>query len=176
MEILKFDDSEKSLSPKKPFGRGTILVAFIALVFGAGTALAGGTLSINDTNTIALDQGVASTVQCDEDGINVSLVTTLIGEDFYLTGFNLSGIDGSSPDGCGGKMFTLKVYDENGVQKRLFRTGVSDILKADQPLTVDSTTLSFDFSGFEGLLPTGEIIGGVQFINVSKVTVETSDV
>ena len=181
MEILKFDDSEKSLSSKKPFGRGTILVAFIALVFGAGTALAGGTLSINDTNTIALDQGVASTVQCDEDGINVSLVTTLIGEDFYLTGFNLSGIDDApSPDGCGGKMLTLKVYDENGIQKRLFTAeGVninetSQIVGAD--LLRDPTTLSFDFSSFGGLLPTGEIVDGVQFINVSKVTVETSDV
>lgn len=176
MEILKFDDSEKSLPSKKPSGRGAILVAFIALVFGAGTALAGGTLSINDTNTIALDQGVATTVQCDTDGIDVSLVTTLIDEDFYLTGFNLSGIDGTSPNGCGGKMFTLKVYDQNGAQKRLYTSTGIDILQAQQPLAISSTTLAFDFSGFGDLLPTGEIIGGVQFINVSKVTVETSDI
>ena len=76
MEILKFDD-EKSPAPRKRSGRGAILVAFIAVALGAGTALASGTLTINSSDTIALDQGVAATVQCDTDGVDISLSSSI---------------------------------------------------------------------------------------------------
>ena len=118
MEILKFEDSEKSLSSKKPFGRGTILVAFIALVFGAGTALAGGTLSINDTNTIALDQGVATTVTCDDDGqIDVSLISALNTynpDNFVLSSVKVTGLLGDIvEDTCVGKQIKIMIYGED---------------------------------------------------------------
>ena len=105
MEILKFDDAEKSSSARKRSRRGAILVTFVALVFGAGTALASGTLTINSDKTIALDQGVANSVQCDTD-ITVSLGTAYdVGStDFVFTGVDISNIDVTTmPNNCNNK-------------------------------------------------------------------------
>jgi hypothetical protein len=116
VEILKFDDSEKSLPSKKPSGRGAILVGFIALVFGAGTALASGSLTINSGNDIILDQGVVAANTCDSDGdVNLDLLTSLYideGEEkFVLTGVTLTGLSG---DNCAGKTVKIKVYGTDG--------------------------------------------------------------
>lgn len=115
MEILKFDDSGSTSPSRKRSGRGAILVTFVALVFGAGTALASGTLAINTDNTIALDQGVAQTVQCDPDGVDISLSSSLqiaAGEEskFYLSGVTVSKI----ADNCIGKDFRVRVYNAVG--------------------------------------------------------------
>jgi hypothetical protein len=124
MEILKFDESASSSPSRKRSGRGAILVTFVALVFGAGTALASGTLTINNTNTIALDQGVANSVQCDNAiGVTLNAPYNTDDGDFYLTSIVVSGIDTrtkseSSLDDdknhCLGKDFNLKVYDSEG--------------------------------------------------------------
>ena len=173
MEILKFDGSETPSSRKRS-GRGAILVTFFALVFGAGTALASGTLTINGTNTIALDQGVANSVQCD-DNLVVSLSTNYETStaNFVFTGVSVSDInvDPAILPNCSGKRFTIKTYDEDGVLQ-VFCNATNDI--GCQPggksskLTVSGTTLVYEFT--QGL-PTG--IPG--FVNVKNVTVESSN-
>ena len=113
MEILKFDDAEMSSSSRKRSGRGAILVTFVALVFGAGTALASGTLAINSGQGIELAQGVSQTVQCDSDGVNISLNSSLASDasTFYLGGISVTNID----DSCVGKYLRLKVYNNSGI-------------------------------------------------------------
>jgi hypothetical protein len=113
MEILKFDGSDRPSSSRKQSGRGAILVTFIALVFGASTALASGTLSINSGQGIELAQGVSQTVQCDSDGVNISINSSLAGDasTFYLGGISVSNIH----DNCIGKNLRLKVYNSIGV-------------------------------------------------------------
>jgi len=115
MEILKFDESGASSPSRKRSGRGAILVTFVALVFGAGTALASGTLAINDNAGIELAQGVAQTVQCDPDGVKIAMNSSLATDasKFFLQGISVSKIH----DGCIGKTIRLKVYNNSGLQQ-----------------------------------------------------------
>ena len=176
MEILKFDD-EKSPAPRKRSGRGAILVAFIAVALGAGTALASGTLAINTNNTIALDQGVASTVQCDTDGITVSLGTDYDTSlsDFVLSSINISGIDVSSTPSCLDKYLTVKIYDQSGNLKIFCINGTDTGCQADgksAKLKVADSSLSYAFTQ---KLPTGILVDELRFVNVKNVTVESSN-
>jgi fructose-1,6-bisphosphatase len=52
MEILKFDEGDTKPKSRKFSSRGSILVAAVAIMFGASTALAGSTLTINTANQI----------------------------------------------------------------------------------------------------------------------------
>ena len=194
MEILKFDESGTSSPSRKRSGRGAILVTFVALVFGAGTALASGTLTINNPqNTIALDQGVANSVQCD-DAINIVLNAPYDTDagDFLLTGVTVSGIDiSNSTEHCLNKDFTMKIYDEDGELQVFCNVYVPAVIdpvtdavitpasgdekcgdagksQTLQAVTGTSGTLNFRFTkglqtGFEG------------FVYVKNVTVESSD-
>jgi hypothetical protein len=176
MEILKFDD-EKSPAPRKRSGRGAILVAFIAVALGAGTALASGTLAINTNNTIALDQGVASTVQCDTDGITVSLGTNYDTSlsDFVLSSINISGIDVSSATNCSGKYLTIKIYDESGNLK-IFCINPTDTGCQAGGTSAKRQVITSSLSyAFTQKLPTGILVDDVRFVNVKNVTVESSD-
>ena len=117
MEILKFDESGTSSPSRKRSGRGAILVTFVALVFGAGTALASGTLTINAGDDIELAQGVTQTTQCDTS-VNISLDSQLSinpgnPSKFYLHGISVSGIS----DDCLPKTLRLKVYSASGTQQ-----------------------------------------------------------
>ena len=173
MEILKFDDSEKSSSTRKRSGRGAILVTFVALVFGASTALASGTLTINGDNTIALDQGVANSVQCDT-AITVSLNTNYDTSltDFVFSGVDISDIDITSPtNNCYNKYFTVKTYDSSGVLRVFCAYGIDTGCQLDgksAKLQVTSGSISYYFTQ---KLPTG-VPGS---INVKNVTVESSN-
>ncbi len=173
MEILKFDESGSSSPSRKPFGRSAILVTFVALVFGAGTALASGTLTINSDNTVALDQGVANSVQCDS-AINVSLKTSYNTDldDFTYTGVDISNISSD----CLGKYFTIHTYDEQGYAQIFCNSGdagcATDGLSSKLLLSGSDTTLSYAFSKN---LPTGTLVGGIARVLVKTVTVESSD-
>jgi len=169
MEILKFDGADSSSSSRKRSGRGAILVTFIALVFGAGTALASGTLTINGTNTIALDQGVANSVQCDT-AINVSLRTEYEPDstNFVFTGVDISDIDNA----CNSKYFTIKTYDEAGDLQIFCKPSTPDPGCAfdglSAKLQVATSTLSYTFT--QGLAT-----GTPGSVKVKNVTVESSD-
>ncbi|CAB4332121.1 MAG: hypothetical protein F2896_01405 [Actinobacteria bacterium] len=173
MEILKFDGADSSSSSRKRSGRGAILVTFIALVFGAGTALASGTLTINTDNTIALDQGVANSVQCDT-AITVSLGTAYdVGStDFVFTGVDISDIDVSTmPNNCFNKYFTIKTYDQTGSLQIFCVNGIDSGCAADgksAKLQVATSTLSYSFTR-------GLATGTPGSINVKNVTVESSN-
>ena len=174
MEILKFDESGSSSPSRKPFGRSAILVTFVALVFGAGTALASGTLTINSNNTVALDQGVANSVQCDS-AIKVSLKTSYNTDldDFTYTGVDISEISSD----CLGKYFTIHTYDEQGYAQIFCNSGdvgcATDGLSSKLLLSGSDTTLSYAFSKN---LPTGTLIGDIARVLVKTVTVESSDI
>jgi hypothetical protein len=184
MEILKFDESGTSSPSRKRSGRGAILVTFVALVFGAGTALASGTLTINNAqNTIALDQGVANSVQCD-DQIGVTLLAPYdtTAEDFLLTGVSITGIDNAS-DKCLGKVFKIRVYDSNGNASVFCNTSSdsgcgsdSDGVYASQ--IVSGTSLDFAFT--QGMRtgepdPSSTASPRPRLVRVKNVTVESSD-
>ena len=171
MEILKFDESGSSSPTRKRSGRGAILVTFVALVFGAGTALASGTLTVNGTNEIALDQGVARSVQCDT-AINVSLKTNYSPglNNFVFTGVTISGIEST----CNGKYFTIHTYDVEGYEMEF--CGNSDdgcdlTNGKSAKLLVTGTTLEYAFTKN---LVTGT--GTPTRVNVQTVTVESSDI
>jgi hypothetical protein len=153
MEILKFDGSETPSSRKRS-GRGAILVTFVALVFGAGTALASGTLSINSGQGIELAQGVSQTVQCDSDGVNISLNSSLAldATNFYLAGISVTNIHND----CITKNLRLKVYNSSGVAQTFCVGGdtgcTTDVTGTYVQGTVASSgtpnanTLSFNFT------------------------------
>ena len=171
MEILKFDESGTSSPSRKRSGRGAILITFVALVFGAGTALASGTLSINSGNGIALDQGVAATVQCDNDGVNISLDSSIndIATKFYLTGISVTNIS----DNCIGKSFRLKVYDSTGNLQTFCDPGFPDIdcystyvqkIVSDDLTSTDNNPINFTFS---------KVLEIVDASTASHVTIES---
>ena len=182
MEILKFDESGPSSPSRKPFGRSAILVTFVALVFGAGTALASGTLAINTNNQIALDQGVAQTVQCDEDGINVALGTFLNGTQFQFSSVTITNISTN----CRDKYFTLKVYDQSGNPTAFCEnTRDSATVEAPDALCISPTIMERKVAGtslvynFSYGTETGSLVGEpgseTLFVRVKTVTVESAD-
>ena len=199
MEILKFDESGSSSPSRKPFGRSAILVTFVALVFGAGTALASGTLTINNSNnTIALDQGVANSVQCDSEiDVTFNAPYNVVAEDFLLDGVTISGIDDAEGK-CLDKWFTIKIYDSN-TAKSTFCIGATAVALAaaetpSRTITADSgcaadgqsaklqvsdTDLSFSFTK---KMKTGEpdpsssASPRPRLVRVKNVTVESSDI
>jgi hypothetical protein len=179
MEILKFDESGPSSPSRKPLGRGAILVTFVALVFGAGTALASGTLTVNGDNTIALDQGVANSVQCDR-AIDVSLKTAYVpnSSDFVFKGVDVSGISVE----CDGKYFTIHTYDDEGSEQVFCNAYVPAVgdgsasgdlgCAADgksAKLLVSGATLSYAFTY-------NLVTGTPTRVNVGTVTVESTDI
>ena len=155
MEILKFDESGTSSPSRKRSGRGAILVTFVALVFGAGTALASGTLTINAGDDIELAQGVTQTTQCDTN-VDISLETALVFDNpnpskFYLKKLNVSRIS----DQCLGKTLRLKVYDADGDIRTICQIGDTGCavdgtyiegLPFDDAATTDENTLSLTLS------------------------------
>ena len=193
MEILKFDEAGSSSPSRKRSGRGAILVTFVALVFGAGTALASGTLTVNSDNTIALDQGVANSVQCDNAiGVTFGAPYDTVEEDFLLKNILISGIDtrskseSASDDNknhCDGKYFTIKVYDSNGDLSVFCEGGTltpdagcaSDgrsaklLVVTNDLITKTDNTLLYEFTK---KMLTGE--PGI--VRVKNVTVESSDI
>ncbi len=202
MEILKFDESGSSSPSRKRSGRGAILVAFVAVVFGASTALASGTLTINNPqNTIALDQGVANSVQCD-DAIGVTLIAPYdtSEEDFVLSGVTVSGIDiTDSTIHCLNKDFTIKIYDDLGIQKEFCvpyssgsspsgDVGCAENGKSQTLQATASTNGTLEFSQGAKLLtgepdpswspspdPNPTNTPQPRVVNVKNVTVESSD-
>ena len=181
MEILKFDESGSSSPSRKPFGRSAILVTFVALVFGAGTALASGTLSINTTNEIALDQGVANSVQCDTNLV-VGLKTeyNVSTKNFVYKGVDISDISNAT-GGCLNKYFTIHTYDDEGYEQlfcNAYVPAVDDVPASgdlgcasdgkSSKLKVEGTTISYRFTRN---LATGTLTD----VNVKTVTVESSD-
>ena len=186
MEILKFDEAGSSSPSRKRSGRGAILVTFVALVFGAGTALASGTLTINETDRVALAQGVVQTVQCDSDGIDLAIASnydSTLG-DFIYDGVTISGI---SPD-CDGKYFTIKTYDSISPSLQEFCVYPTDVgcqsggeeakkpveRNTDNPSTplINESTLDITMTfSFTKKLSTGT----PGTVNVSRVTVESTD-
>jgi hypothetical protein len=176
MEILKFDESGTSSPSRKRSGRSAILVTFVALVFGAGTALASGTLTINTNNQIALDQGVANSVQCD-DNLVVSLSTEYQPtptDDFVFTGVDVSEID----DRCDGKWFTIHTYDELGNLVEFCNVGVDGCTESGfaskKQVSVDPANTTLNYS-FDRDIPTGELRGSSPYVFVQTVTVESTD-
>ena len=174
MEILKFDGSETPPSRKRS-GRGAILVTFVALVFGAGTALASGTLTINSGQGIELAQGVSQTVQCDSDGVNISLNSSLAmdASTFYLGGISVTNIH----DNCVGKNLRLKVYSTTGTAQVFCQEpGDTGCTTISGPATyvqgtvnnltgsTNDRTLSFSFSN---------ILSITDSSTVKNVTIET---
>ena len=153
MEILKFDEAGSSSPSRKRSGRGAILVTFVALVFGAGTALASGTLTVNGGDDIELAQGVTQTTQCDTS-VRISLDSQLSinpgnPSKFYLHGISVSEIS----DSCLTKTLRLKVYDASGAQQVFCATGDSGcsldgnyIESAPTPGTSGDNRLSFTVS------------------------------
>jgi hypothetical protein len=155
MEILKFDESGSSSPSRKRSGRSAILVTFVALVFGAGTALASGTLTINAGDDIELAQGVTQTTQCDTN-VDISLETALVFDNpnpskFYLKKLNVSRIS----DQCLGKTLRLKVYDADGDIRTICQIGDTGCaadgtyiegLPFDDVATTDENTLSLTLS------------------------------
>jgi hypothetical protein len=183
MEILKFDESGASSPSRKRSGRGAILVTFVALVFGAGTALASGTLTVNSGADIELAQGVTQTTQCDTS-VDISINSALdfptpspsaspTPASFYLHQISVRGIS----DNCLGKTLRLKVYNTAGIQQTFCKatTTADSGCTADvvgtyvegtpvNESTSDANTLSFTFSNI--LL--------IQDANTAKnITIET---
>ena len=182
MEILKFDESASSSPSRKRSGRGAILVTFVALVFGAGTALASGTLTINNAdNTIALDQGVANSVQCDSSiGVVLNAPYDTVAEDFLLNGLSITGID-NSIGYCLGKWFKVKIYDSNGIESIFCDItvdgGCIESGKAAKLQVVDD---HLDFTFSQGMKtgepdPSSSASPRPRLVRVKNVTVESSD-
>jgi hypothetical protein len=117
---LNFRSAEKITKRKKPLG---ILVA-IGVLAGAvalGSTLAA-SINLNSGGPVEFGQGVAQTTACDSQIIITPLSSFVNGSpgEFRFTGINLSGVDGTdqanSSEGCAGKSFTFKSYDQNGTR------------------------------------------------------------
>jgi hypothetical protein len=173
MEILKFDEGDTKPKSRKFSSRGSILVAAVAIMFGASTALAGSTLSINTNNLIEISQGVAKTVQCDDDGVNISLETAFVpgttGE-FKLSKIKVTDINSNPTSdttgiGCLGKFFTVKLYDVDSATAD-FCVGAEDGCVGGNSVSKEVTSNSLTYT----LTPTLVIDDKFTLTNVTIVS------
>ena len=166
MEILKFDESASSSPSRKRSGRGAILVTFVALVFGAGTALASGTLTVNGpSNQIQLTQAVATTAQCDDD-VTIGLETVYSDAGFKLSKVKVSAINDTA---CATKYMKIRVYPSSGTTPVVFcgsETGCFETGTAYSK-AISGSTLDFVILSPSLVVADASTIG--------KVTVEITD-
>jgi hypothetical protein len=166
MEILKFDESGASSPARKRSGRGAILVTFVALVFGAGTALASGTLTVNGPdNEIQLTQAVAETAQCDEN-VNIGLETVYSGTGFKLSKVKVSEIDDAA---CASKFMKIRVYPSTGDTPVAFCVGDADCIDMGTSYVKQITVSVLDFA-----ITTPSLVVANKS-TIGKVTVEITD-
>ena len=166
MEILKFDESGSSSPSRKRSGRGALLVTFVALVFGAGTALASGTLTVNGpSNEIQLTQAVADTAQCDND-VTIGLETVYSDTGFKLSKVKVSTIDNTA---CASKYMKIRVYPSTGDTPLPFCTSETNCFDGGTSYSkpISGTTLDFTISSPSLVVVDKDTIG--------KVTVEITD-
>lgn len=112
MSLLNFNTSD----PKRSGERKTlsIILGIGALVgvIAIGSTLAA-SINLNNSGPVEFGQGVAQTVACDSDGINLKPESTFInsqgGGSFMGTNIVVSDVD-SSTGGCGGKIFTITAF------------------------------------------------------------------
>ena len=166
MEILKFDESNPSSPSRKPFGRSAILVTFVAVVFGAGTALASGTLTVNGpSNQIQLTQAVATTAQCD-DNVTIGLETVYSDEGFRLSKVKVSTIDDTA---CANKYMKIRVYPSSGITPVVFCGSELGCFETGTAYSkqISGSTLDFGINSPSLVVADASTIG--------KVTVEITD-
>jgi len=149
MEILRFEDAEKSAPNRKKSARGMFIVGLVATLFGVGTAFASTTITINSDQPIDVGQGVSAVSACDDNikiNVNNSLNvngsgqvsdetgTVLKGTNakpkFTTTGIVLSDIDShpfdtSTAIGCGGEVLELQIYQKVGNGTEAIQQGIT---------------------------------------------------
>ena len=76
MEILRFDEARSTSPRRKKSSRGMLAIGLIGTLFGISSAFASSTITINDSNTVDLAQGVVQVTGCDSK-IGVQPVTAL---------------------------------------------------------------------------------------------------
>lgn len=76
MEILRFDEARSTSPRRKKSSRGMLAIGLVATLFGISSAFASSTITINDSNTVDLAQGVVQVTGCDSK-IGVQPVTAL---------------------------------------------------------------------------------------------------
>ena len=157
MEILRFDESERSSSPRKKSSRTWLLLGFFGVVLGIGSAFASSTIAINGNNKVDLGQGVSVVTACDT-AVNISAQsgTTASGTSdptFYLKTLSVSDLntvtktDATSP-ACGGKYLDLQVYHisgSNNVPYTCYEMGYDsgELYAADGTTSLDNDVRNF---------------------------------
>ncbi|CAB4342283.1 MAG: hypothetical protein F2690_05615 [Actinobacteria bacterium] len=121
MSLLDFANQSKSPRSAKPF-KVILGAGALAAVIGLGSTFAAN-IRLNTGAPIEFGQGVAQTTACDSNVI-LTPISTFVnadgGGEFKFTAITLVGLDTTeqseiSPDGCAGKILTIKAYDDNGV-------------------------------------------------------------
>ena len=128
VEILKFAEPPKRNSRTQNKKRGGLMpllavVVSVAVVGGMSTTLAG-TISLNGGSSVEFGQGVVTTAACDTS-IDITPISAYQGSDstFYIEKITLSkigfetGTTLSNGLGCLNKKFTLKAYNQAGVEQ-----------------------------------------------------------
>ena len=112
MEILNFPGADQPAPKKKKPARAILGIGIIAAVAALSSTLAAN-ININ-SGPVEFGQGVAQTVSCGDSEVPIivtpsSSFTNSDSGTFAMSSITLSDI----PDACNGKVFTIKVYDDN---------------------------------------------------------------
>ena len=122
MSLLNFTNPSKTPRNSKPL-KLILGVGALAAVIGLGSTFAAN-IQLNTGAPIEFGQGVAQTTACDSDVI-LTPISTFVnadgGGEFKFTAITLSGLDTTdqteiSPQGCAGKILTIKVYNKLGIK------------------------------------------------------------
>ncbi len=130
--------SPLSLKPRRFKPLPLILVIGAMAGFVALSSTLAANIDINTGAPIEFGQGVAQTAACD-NAITVTPISTFVNGDsggaFNFSGITLTGLDTTDQagpsEGCAGKTFTIKIYDDNG-----------DLLDPTYSITVGSSAFT----------------------------------
>ena len=174
--MMNFISPSKSPHNFKPL-KIILGIGALAGVIALGSTLAAN-IALNTGAPIEFGQGVAQTTSCDGD-VTLTPYSTFVNSDaageFAFTGLTLSGLDTTDQagpsEGCAGKTFTIKIYDDNGVENTTsysvtvgsatFTSPDGDIQGSNFGEELSSVTLTFDS-------------GDIAATDVYRITIESA--
>ena len=132
MSLLNFDNSDAKRSGMKKSLTNLFGIGALAGIVALGSTLAA-SINLNNGGPVEFGQGVTQAISCDS-GILVTPYSEFVNGDpgsFMFTAIRLTQVDTTdqtdSSEGCAGKNFLIKLYEEDG-----------DLIQTDYTISVSS--------------------------------------
>ena len=169
MGILEFSQGDGPKSAVRSKLKHLLSIGALVSIVALGSTLAA-SINLNDSTPVEFGQGIAQVTSCDSEILMTPISSFQNSEynEFKFSAIKLSGVDTTdqtnSSEGCAGKVFTIKTYNNNG-----------NLLSPIYTIAVDSDG---DFVSEDGTASTGigDDTGDYSTLNFTSPTISAENV